>query len=925
MNPSEKPSTDPVPTPLTAETLCVAPAWATPPAAARAVSGTTTATPPVAAARLERIGPYGLKRVLGEGGFGVVYLAEQASPKRLVALKVLRAGVAGPSVLSRFAHEAETLGLLQHPGIAQVYEAGFYDPATGETVDRDEVAKGNRVGLPFFAMEFVEGRTLTDHAAAFELSRAERLKLVMQVCEAVQHAHAKGVIHRDLKPANILVDESGRAKVLDFGVARVTTPDVAARTMQTDVGQMVGTLGYMSPEQVAADPREIDTRADVYALGATLYELLTGSPPHRVQGKLLHEATRIICDVPPARLSSVDRSLRGDLETIVAKALEKDKARRYQTATDMGADLGRYLNDEPIMARPPSTVYQAVKFAKRNKALVAGLGASIALLVGGVIASTYWAFRATRAEVLAATRADEAVAAQGQAEKERDTARREAAKATAVTGFLENTLTAANPEEKGRDIKVADLLDGAAKTLDKEYADKPEVAASLRAALGRTYYGLGLHEEARGLLASAAETFEKTQGADGADTVANKVMLARALRELSKFDEAIGLLTPLYERSEKRLGPYHELTLLCLKTLGRTHADQGKLPEALKQLSELCARLIHASGPDHRETLAQRAILGELLIEAGRNDEAAATLTDVHERVVRVFGEKSDEAVRSREALAQVYRVRGEFDRAIEMGQANLPLHEAKYGPEHPEYLNRRTTLARTMLQGGRFKDAIEVLRPTYEVSVRKLGAEAFNTLTAAGFLGDALLGDGQVDEAIRFRRIVAEGREKTLGPDHPQTLIGYTNLGFTLSEAKRYDEATAALELTLARREKKYGPDHGEVAVSCSILGRNEMYRGNLARAEELLRRAVAIRAKLLPEGSGVRGVSMSVLGEVLWKRSAAGGTAEAEGLIVTGAEWVLADKAAPAKNRAEMADRAARYFEAKGDSAAAAAWRAR
>ncbi len=904
--------------PVSAETLAAAPAW--PRSAASSAPPPGAPAPPARAP--ERVGPYALKRVLGEGGFGIVYLAEQSSPRRPVALKVLRAGVAAPSMLSRFAHEAETLGLLRHPGIAQVHEAGFYDPSTGDTVAREAVATRASAGLPFFAMEYVEGRTLTDHAGVHNLTRPDRLRLLIQVCDAVQHAHTKGVIHRDLKPANILVDSAGRVKVLDFGVARVTAPDVAARTMQTDVGQMVGTLGYMSPEQIAADPREIDTRADVYALGATLYELLTGCPPHAVQGKLLHEATRIICEVPPARLGTLDRSLRGDLETIVAKALEKDKARRYQTAADLAADIGRYLNDEPIAARPPGTVYQTVKFARRNKPLVAGLAAGFALLAAGVVASTYWAFRATRAEATAALRADEALAARAQAEKDRDLARREAAKATAVTGFLESTLSAADPDDKGRDIKVADLLDSASTTLDANYADKPEVAASLKATLGRTYLGLGLNAEARAHFDAAAATFLRLQGEHGPDTVANRVMHARALRALSKFDEAIAILTPLYEHSERALGPHHDQTLMCLKALGRTYADEGKLPEAVKHLSDLCSRLIHVRGPDDTETLSQRTVLGELFIEAGQHDQAAATLTDSHARVLRVCGDTSPEAIRSREALAQVHRVRGEFAEAIRLAAANLPLHEARYGPDHPEYLGRRTTLGRTLIQAGRFNEAVELLRPTYTVSAAKLGADAFATLTAAGFLSDALLGTGDLDEAVRYRRVVAEARERTLGPDHPQTLIGYTNLGYGLQLANRLDEAAVALQLTLDRRERALGPDHADVAVSCSILGRNELLRNRLSEAETLLRRAVAIRAKLLPEGSGIRGMSMSVLGEVLWKQ---GNPSEAEPLLTTGAEWVLADKLAPARNKAEVAERAAAFFEAGGNPTAAAAWRAR
>ena len=308
---------------------------------------------------LNRVGPYRLERVLGEGGFGVVYLAEQASPQRRVAVKLLRAGVAGPQTLSRFAYEAQTLGRLHHPGIAQIFEAGFYDPRTGQT--SSDPAASRRTGwLPFFAMEYIQGASLTGHAVNLGLSRCARLELFIQVCEAVQHAHTKGVVHRDLKPANILVDAAGNPKVLDFGVARVTA-DEAHRTIQTDVGQLIGTLAYMSPEQIAANPDDIDTRTDVYALGVILYELLTGTLPHRVEGRLIHEITRTICEEQPSRISKLDRSLSGDLDTIVAKAMEKDRARRYQGAVELASDLRRFLANEPIVARPPSTSYQLRK------------------------------------------------------------------------------------------------------------------------------------------------------------------------------------------------------------------------------------------------------------------------------------------------------------------------------------------------------------------------------------------------------------------------------------------------------------------------------------------------------------------------------------------------------------------------------------
>jgi non-specific serine/threonine protein kinase/serine/threonine-protein kinase len=268
---------------------------------------------------------------------------------------VVKPGLAN-SNLRRFEHESQALGRLQHPGIAQIYEAGTADTGFGPQ--------------PYFAMEFIRGHPLREYAEAHHLDVRERLELMVKMCEAVDHAHQRGVIHRDLKPGNILVEESGQLKILDFGVARVTDSD-APITRQTDVGQLVGTLEYMSPEQVLANPVELDTRSDVYTLGVILYELLAGHRPYKLSGQL-HEAVQAIREEDPAPLSSISRNYRGDIETIAAKALEKDKTRRYGSAAALAADIQRYLADQPIAARPPSASYQLHKFARQESWPVRG-------------------------------------------------------------------------------------------------------------------------------------------------------------------------------------------------------------------------------------------------------------------------------------------------------------------------------------------------------------------------------------------------------------------------------------------------------------------------------------------------------------------------------------------------------------------------
>jgi tetratricopeptide (TPR) repeat protein/predicted Ser/Thr protein kinase len=363
-----------------------------------------------------KIGAYRIIRLLGEGGMGRVYLAEQERPRREVALKVIKPGYATPEMLRRFEQESQVLGRLHHPGIAQIYEASTADEGLGDQ--------------PFFAMEFVSGRPLPDYLRGHGIKTRGRVELMVKVCEAVHHAHRRGIIHRDLKPNNILVDHAGQPKILDFGVARITDSDAHA-TRQTSVGELIGTLAYMSPEQVLADPLELDTRSDVYALGVILYELLTGRLPYAAERRQVHEIVLAIRAEEPSPLSSIDRSLRGDLDTIVGKALEKDKTRRYSSAAELGADLNRFLTDEPIVARPPSAVYQLQKFARRHKPVVLGIVAVFIVLAAGAIASTLLAIRASREQKLAIAgklQADQARALAEQREKEAEAARRLAEK-----------------------------------------------------------------------------------------------------------------------------------------------------------------------------------------------------------------------------------------------------------------------------------------------------------------------------------------------------------------------------------------------------------------------------------------------------------------------------------------------------------------
>jgi tetratricopeptide (TPR) repeat protein/predicted Ser/Thr protein kinase len=420
-------------------------------------------TPADLGARPARVGRYRVGRLLGEGGMGAVYEAEQDNPRRPVALKVIRPGLVSPELLRRFAREAQVLGRLHHPGIAAIYEAGVAED-----------------GQPFFAMELVRGLPLDEHARRQGLTTAARLELLARACDAVQYAHDQGVIHRDLKPSNILVDDSGQPRVLDFGVARATDADLPTGADRTQTGQLVGTLTYMSPEQIA-DPKALDERSDVYALGVILFELLAGRLPYSFHKHApLPEVARVILEQVPPRLGALDARLRGDVETVVAKALEKDREQRYASAAELAADLRRHLRQEPIRARPPSALYRLGKFARRHKALVAAAAAFVALVLVGAAVIGWQALTLARTErdeaVRQARRSEEAHAALARAVALREQARAADDVGTWARareeGKRAEALLEGGPVEPGLAERVAGLL----RELDDEEKDRRMVA-----------------------------------------------------------------------------------------------------------------------------------------------------------------------------------------------------------------------------------------------------------------------------------------------------------------------------------------------------------------------------------------------------------------------------------------------------------------
>jgi tRNA A-37 threonylcarbamoyl transferase component Bud32 len=705
-----------------------------------------------------QIGQYRVLRLLGEGGMGVVYEAVQEHPHRIVALKVVKPGL-DSSLLRRFDHESQALARLQHPGIAQIYEAGVADTGFG--------------AQPYFAMEFIRGQALREYAAVHSLR--ERLTLMVKICQAVEHAHQRGLIHRDLKPGNILVDESGQPKILDFGVARVADSETQV-TRQTDVGQLVGTLEYMSPEQVLADPMEVDTRSDVYSLGVILYEMLAGRRPYTLSRRL-HEAVRTIREEDPARLSSVSDQYRGDIETIAAKALEKDKVRRYGSAAELAEDIRRHLGDEPILARPASTAYQLKKFARRNKALVAGVAAIFVVLAAGVAVSTLQAARAMRerdraaaAERTATTERDRALTAEktasaaetqaledrNRALTEKQRADTEAATAKAVNDFLQNDLLAqastaaqASPGSKpDPDLKVRTALDRAAARIAGKFDAQPLVEASLRQTIGATYLDLGLYTEAQREIQRAIDLRRRALGEEHPDTLRSLSSLAETIRDQGKYQEAETLYARVLAVQQRVLGENHPDAFATMNGLAHDYHDQTKYAQSLALVARVLEIQRRTLGAEHPETLRTMLNLAEATRDLGKYAEAEQLLLKVLEIQRRTLGEGHPDTLSALDQLALQYRQEGKFPQSEALYAQSLALRTRVLGKEHPATLDTMNSLAVLYRVNGKYAQAENLFIRALEIERRTVGEEHPLTLYSMGELPGVYWVEGKYVDA---------------------------------------------------------------------------------------------------------------------------------------------------------------------------------
>jgi eukaryotic-like serine/threonine-protein kinase len=729
----------------------------------------------------EKIGPYLVRRKLAEGGMGIVYEAEQESTGRTVALKVLKSAQTTLLSLKRFEHEARALARLNHPNIAQIYEAGVATMPFGN--------------LHYFTMEFVDGLSLLEHAARADLGLTARLELMRQICDAVEHAHSVGIIHRDLKPSNILVSAGGQPKVLDFGVASLALTGNAT-TQYTAAGELLGTLAYMSPEQVREGSLAADQRTDVYALGVLLYELVCGQPPYDTSQLPLPQAALVICEQEPESLTARNRAIPLDVAVVTAKALEKDKERRYQTVAALREDLTRFLSLRPILAKPPTQRDQLVKFARRNRTLVASLAAILFVLAAATSVSTWQALRARaaerqavqerdrtlvaersavsardaalRSERQAAAERDRAVAAEQNIRRERQRADQEAAAATAISDFLQNDLLMqASPEMQGGasikpdpDMKVRTALDRAAARIGTQFAQQPAVEASLRQTIGNTYLRLGLIPEARTHMERAFELRRRVLGEEHLDTLRTMHNLAWLLQERKEYAAA----EPVQER----------ILAIRRKLLGERH------PDTMRAMNNLAG-----------------SYLGQLKIDKAR---------PVLERLVATM--------------------------------------TAERGAEDPATLVAMNNLAIVSYRLGQFAAAEQNHRRVLEIRRRKLGELHPDTLTSLNNAAAAVYAQGRWAEAESLSSQTVAGRRKVLGENHPSTLGSMTNLALIYEAQRRFDKAADLHGQVQELRRAALGEAHSDTLESLESLARVRLMQGDYAACERLARRALAARA---------------------------------------------------------------------------------
>jgi PAS domain-containing protein len=783
------------------------------------------------------IGRYHLLQRVGEGGMGEVWLAEQKEPvRRRVALKLVKAGMNTREVMARFESERQALALMDHPAIAKVFDAG-----------------STPQGSPYFVMEYVAGVPITTYCDNHRLSTRDRLELFIRVCEGVQHAHQKAIIHRDLKPSNILVTEvDGKAapKIIDFGVAKALTQKLSADTIFTRVGAMLGTPEYMSPEQASSSGEDIDTRTDIYTLGIIFYELLAGVPPLELRKVAFEEFLRRLREEDPPKPSTKIRTqdpatstelarkrqtepqtlakqLRGELDSIALKALEKDRSRRYGSPSDFAADIRRYLKNEAVLAVPPSVAYRARKFARRYRGVLVTVSAFILVLIVATGVSIQQYLRAGR----------------------------EAAAAQAVNDFLQHDVLAqasaayqSGPRAKpDPDLKVRTALDRAAARIGGKFDRQPEVEAAIRDTMGLTYLDLGLYPEARTQLERALDLRRRTLGARNPKTLDTMSSLGSVSYFQAKYPEAEALLGQCQELERRVLGPTHRATLNSMNDLALVYDAEGKYAQAEALDSRLLEVRRRVLGAEHPDTLYSMNNLANDYNAQGKSLQAETLYSQALEIKRRVLGPEHPDTLRSMNNLADVYNAEGKYAQAEALQAQTLEIKRRVLGPEHPDTLYSMNNLANIYNAEGKYAQAEALYSQTMQIQRRTLGPEHRYTLITMSNLAEAYVAEGKYAQAEAQVSQTLEIERRVLGPEHPYTLVSMSNLGEVYSEEGKYAQAEPLLSKTLETQQRVLGPEHPFTLYTLTYMAAMYQKRRNYALAENFAARALTARRHAL------------------------------------------------------------------------------